>query len=126
MLYMKAFLINLKEKAKKVLSSNTSIGAVIASLVFTSVLILQDAKHNTEILQMRHDVEAVLHGQDNYYQHKLTILEDQVEDYEGILMSREQMLQQASELIIKYRQIIEQLSRELQKHQKPQSNRSEA
>ena len=60
---------------------------------------------------LQHDVEVVLIGQERTHEQKVNQLAMTLEQQEA-------MLQRASEIIGQYRQIIENLAKELQKHKK--------
>lgn len=107
---MKAFLIKIKDSLKKTLHSNFFLGVIFTTLIFISGLIWQSSVHQQKLLKMEHDIEIVLTGQNQFYAEKLNGLEQQVEQ-------QEMMLQRAGEIIGQYRQMIENLARELQKHQ---------
>ena len=104
---MKAFLIKIKDGLKKILHSNFFLGVILTAFLFTTALIWQQSVYK----EKQHDVEIVMIGQERTHEQKVNQLAMTLEQQEA-------MLQRASEIIGQYRQIIENLAKELQKHKK--------
>jgi len=107
---MKAFLIKIKDGLKKTLHSNFFLGVILTTFLFISALIWQQSFYEKKILVMQHDVEVVMFAQERVYEQRVDQLKMQVDE-------QDLMLERASEVIQRYRQIIENLVKELQKHQ---------
>ena len=108
---MKAFLIKIKDGLKKILHSNFFLGVILTAFLFTTALIWQQSVYKEKLLVLQNDVEVVLIGQERTHEQKVNQLAMTLEQQEA-------MLQRASEIIGQYRQIIENLAKELQKHKK--------
>ena len=96
---------------KKILHSNFFLGVILTAFLFTTALIWQQSVYKEKLLVLQHDVEVVLIGQERTHEQKVNQLAMTLEQQEA-------MLQRASEIIGQYRQIIENLAKELQKHKK--------
>tara|TARA_R100001377_G_scaffold74703_1_gene51011 strand:+ start:680 stop:1051 length:372 start_codon:yes stop_codon:yes gene_type:complete len=116
---MRAFIIKIKDGLKEFFYSRFFLGAIVASILFVCVLMWQETTHETRISKMQENIQIVLRDQDNFYAKKTERLELQNFQNQMIMSSHRQIIERASGLILKYRQIIEELVKELRKHQVP-------
>ena len=124
---MKAFLLKIKDSAKKMFFSSFFAGVLITSITCTGIFInLRDIEHSEKIVELIESTDAAMIAQQEYHQQQVGSLEQRVYHIEMVNASQKQLIDRASQMILKYREVIQQLVDELNRLQPPRSSRNDA
>ena len=100
---MKAFLLKIKDGAKKLFFSSFFVGVLVSSIIFTSFFIFKDIKHAEEMIDLIEDVDAIVVAERKFHGERIEDLEQSVYELEVINASQKDLIEKASEIIFKYR-----------------------
>jgi hypothetical protein len=127
---MKAFLLKIKDGAKKMFFSSFFAGVLVTSITCTGIFInLRDIEHTEKIIELVESTDAAMIAQEEYHKKQTEGLERRVYNTEIVNASQKQLIERASEIIFRYRAIIQQLVDELNKlngYETPNPSRSDA
>ena len=124
---MKAFLLKIKDGAKKMFFSSFFAGVLVTSITCTGIFInLRDIQYTEKIVELVESTDAAMAAQGEYHKKQTEGLERRVYNTEIVNASQRQLIERASEMIFKYREAIQQLVDELNRLQPQRSSRSDA